>query len=444
LKKRFFFFSISASISSLILLLFILNPIWHNFSWWQITLYYLLPVVLVSILLHVIFLFYFWDPYERSLYKQLKIDQDSFHMDMIHNIEHAWKNISEQKHLIEHEKNKLQHIINYMSEGVLICNQEGKIIQCNPAMEALLNFPPLVIGKHYWEVIIHPELCSKIKSSLETQDPNHGEVVFMSPAEKNVRFELIALHIQNDPQLLIKLSDWTQIRKLERIRADFVANVSHELRSPLTAILGFVETLHEEKTLSPEKREKFLSIIHQNVLRLSDIVNDLLVLSRVESGEQADYTKFNPGDLMSEVIDLYRQKIQEKDHSIHVKLQDSSREILADRYHLRQIFINLLDNAIKYTQDHGVIILTQRFEDSCYIVNVEDSGLGIPYNDQSRIFERFYRVDKSRTGETSGTGLGLSIVKNIVESHHGSISVKSELGKGSCFTVVLPIENEIA
>jgi two-component system, OmpR family, phosphate regulon sensor histidine kinase PhoR len=444
LKKRFFFFSISASVSSLLLLLFILSPLWQNFKWWQLTLYYLLPVVLVSILLHVIFLFYFWDPYERSLYKQLKIDQDSFHMDIIHNIEQAWKNIRDQNKLIEHEKNKLQHIISYMSEGVMICNQEGKIIQCNPAMEALLNFPPLLIGKYYWEVIIHPELCSKIKSTLETQDPSHGEVVFMSPAEKNVRFELIALHIQDDPQLLIKLSDWTQIRKLERIRADFVANVSHELRSPLTAILGFVETLHEEKTLSHEKREKFLSIIHQNVLRLSDIVNDLLVLSRVESGEQADYTKFNPGDLMSEVIDLYRQKIQEKDHSIHVKLQDSSREILADRYHLRQIFINLLDNAIKYTPDHGVIILTQRFEDSCYIVNVEDSGLGIPYNDQSRIFERFYRVDKSRTGETSGTGLGLSIVKNIVESHHGSISVKSELGKGSCFTVVLPIENEIA
>jgi two-component system, OmpR family, phosphate regulon sensor histidine kinase PhoR len=365
-------------------------------------------------------------------------------MDIIHNIEQAWKNVQDQHSLMEQEKNKLQHIINYMSEGVLICDHEGKIIQCNPAMEAMLNFPPIVIGMHYWEVIIHPELCSEIKSSLDTQQHKNGEVLFISPAEKNVKYELIALHNQNEHQLLIKLSDWTQIRKLERIRADFVANVSHELRSPLTAILGFVETLHEEKNLSQEKREKFLSIIHQNVIKLSDIVNDLLVLSRVESGEHADYTRFNPCDLMNEVVDLYRQKIQEKDHTIHFKFQDSSRDIVSDRYHLRQIFINLLDNAIKYTPEHGIIILSQSFEDSCYIVSVEDTGLGIPYNDQNRIFERFYRVDKSRTGETSGTGLGLSIVKNIIESHHGSISLKSELGKGSCFTVVLPVENRVA
>jgi two-component system phosphate regulon sensor histidine kinase PhoR len=440
LKKRFFFFSLSASLVSMILLLIILMPIWKTLLWWQMALHYFLPIVCVSVLLHIIFLYYFWDPYERYLYQRLHLDQDAFNLDIIHNIEKTWNTLKTQSQLIEQESQKLQNIINYMSEGVMISDHEGVIIQCNPAMEALLNFPPRVIGKHYWEVIIHQELCSKIKSSIETLQNANGEIVFISPTEKNVKYELIVLRGHTEPQILIKLSDWTQIRKLERVRADFVANVSHELRSPLTAILGFVETLQEEKSLSQEKTDKFLSIIYNNVIRLSDIVEDLLILSKVETGDQAKYTVFNPSELINEVVELYRQKIQEKDHTIQFTLLDPKRDILSDRDHLRQIIINLLDNAIKYTPKHGLIILSQRFEDPCYLLTVEDTGIGIPYNDQNRIFERFYRVDKSRTGETSGTGLGLSIVKNIVESHHGSISLKSELGKGSSFTVVLPAE----
>ncbi len=413
---------------------------WMQMHWTIIVFQFLLPVILISLLLHTIFLFYFWNPYEQKIYQKLRLPNNAFEKDIVNNFEYAWNDLSKKKIQLQKEMEKMKSILNSISEGILIINQYGIIVQHNPAIEIMLNFPVSISGMKYWEVIVHPILSEAIKDHFEHKNHAQGEIRIISPSEKNLQYELITLRgAQLDGQLLVKLTDLTRMRKLERIRADFVANVSHELRSPLTAILGFVETLKEEQDLEKTKAKKFLSVIHQNVLRLTDIVEDLLILSKAELGEQIEYTKFLPSELMENVVDLYRQKIQEKNQCIEMFIEENSREIKADRYRLRQIMINLIDNAIKYTPTNGKIILKQYFEDNYFIFMIEDTGIGIPYNDQERIFERFYRVDKSRTDDRSGTGLGLSIVKNMVELHQGSITLRSELGKGSCFTVKLPL-----
>ncbi len=422
------------------MLFMLMADYWRQIEWVTIIFQFLMPVILISLLLHIIFLFYFWDPYEQKIYKKLRLPKNFFEKDILDNFEHAWNDLLKKKYMLQEEMEKMQNILDSISEGILIINPQGIVVQHNPSIESMLNFPVKISGMKYWEVITHPTLNEAINEYLNSKTHTQGEIKLISPSEKNLQFELITLHgDQLDGQLLIKLTDLTRMRKLEKIRADFVANVSHELRSPLTAILGFVETLKDEQNLEEAKAKKFLSVVHQNVLRLTDIVQDLLILSKAELGEQIEYTKFLPSELMENVIDLYRQKIKEKNQTIDFFIQDNKREIRADRYRLRQIMINLIDNAIKYTPVNGKILLKQFFDNDYFIFSIEDTGIGIPYNDQDRIFERFYRVDKSRTDDRLGTGLGLSIVKNMVELHSGSIELRSELGKGSCFTVKFPI-----
>ncbi len=439
MKKRFFAFSYLAGwVSILVLLVMMSNFISHD-SIWELVVRFLLPVSLFSLIVHVLAWFYFWNPYEKYLYHLLNLPESSFNHDLIDNIQDTWKKLEKENSQVLQEIEKLQLILNHMSEGVMIINKQGLIVHHNPSLEALLNFPIKIKHRFYWELIAHVQLKDDIRQSLENEKRANGEIAMTSPAEKILHFELVPLHnAHGENQLLIKLTDLTHIRKLERVRADFVANVSHELRSPLTAILGFTETLKEEKNLTQKQRDKFLAIVHDNVLRLSYIVEDLLILSKLEAGEQMDFSRFMPAVLIEEVLELYRQKITEKKHTVQLNIADKDQYMLADRYRLRQIMSNLLDNAIKYSHDNGSIIISQSFDEKHYYFSVEDTGMGIPYNDQARIFERFYRVDKSRTGDAPGTGLGLSIVKNIVESHQGTITLHSELGKGSRFSVVLP------
>ena len=415
-------------------------PILPLLPWWIIALRYVFPVALVAVVIHVVLLFYAWNPFEKHLYNHLGLPSCSFDNDILINLEKSWTEQKKSKEQIQNEIEKLQNILVYMSEGIIIINDTGKIVFFNPAVETILNYPVAIKNKYYWEVLINSKWTEEIRICLETESSIRGEIVITTPTEKILHYEITPIHKgKKNTQLLIKFSDLTHIRKLERVRADFVANVSHELRSPLTAILGFVETIKDQDSLEKDRMEKFLSIIHKNVIRLSDIVDDLLVLSKVESGEHLQYTRFVPSILIEELVELYRKKIQDKNQKIILNLHHEKDEISADRYQLRQVVINLLDNAIKYTHDGGEISVTQDFIGQNYLFHLQDNGIGIPYNDQGRIFERFYRVDKSRTGDTAGTGLGLSIVKNIVESHHGSITLKSELGKGSCFTVSIPI-----
>jgi len=234
--------------------------------------------------------------------------------------------------------------------------------------------------------------------------------------------------------------DITRLKELEIIRQDFVANVSHELRTPLTTIKGYAETLLEG-ALKEEVAFQFVQVIKRHTDRLTKIVEDLLMLSKIESKEfQLKIEFISLPDFINDVIDFVKEAAEKKEISISQSKITSSQAVGADRNYLEQIFINLLDNAIKYTHEGGKVTISAIEKDKREIqFSIEDDGMGIPREDIPRIFERFYRVDKGRSQELGGTGLGLSIVKHLVQAHGGRVWVESQLGEGSTFYFTLPI-----
>jgi two-component system phosphate regulon sensor histidine kinase PhoR len=231
----------------------------------------------------------------------------------------------------------------------------------------------------------------------------------------------------------------TRLKELERIRQDFVANVSHELRTPLTTIKGYAETLLEG-ALKEEVAFQFVQVIKRHTDRLAKIVEDLLTLSKIESREfQLAIEPCSLSDLISEVLDVVKEPAKKKRISLSYDRLASPLFVLGDRHYLEQVFVNLLDNAIKYGREGGRITISTLEKSPTEIeISVQDDGIGIPKEDLPRIFERFYRVDKGRSQELGGTGLGLSIVKHIVQGHGGRLWVESQLGQGSIFYFTLP------
>ncbi len=233
------------------------------------------------------------------------------------------------------------------------------------------------------------------------------------------------------------------LHRLEQVRKDFVANVSHELRTPLTAIKGYIEALEDGGKTQPEQLDRFLGIIKAHAERLNFIITDLLLLSKIESGQIP--LKREPvalPELLDRTLNLLRPLIDRKRHRVTVRLPESVPPAMGDEERLAQVFSNLLDNAIKYTPDEGNITIAASSFDQTVEVSVTDSGIGIPAQDLPRIFERFYRVDKARSRELGGTGLGLAIVKHLVEGQEGTIRVESEPGKGTCFRIRLPATSD--
>jgi two-component system phosphate regulon sensor histidine kinase PhoR len=232
--------------------------------------------------------------------------------------------------------------------------------------------------------------------------------------------------------------DITEIRKLEAIRSEFVANVSHELKTPLTSIKGFVETLLEGALTDKENSRTFLEIIKEHSERLEVIINDLLELSHIESKEiKLEMEKINMSNLTGEIIKEFKSQLNKKNISVHNKLS-AEVEAKVDKEKIRRILMNLIDNAIKFNKEGGHINIYGEIFDKEIRIIIEDSGIGIPQKDIGRIFERFYRVDKARSRQLGGSGLGLSIVKHLVELHGGGVGVESTEGAGSKFWFNLP------
>lgn len=238
--------------------------------------------------------------------------------------------------------------------------------------------------------------------------------------------------------VVVVLNDVSEVRRLERIRRDFVANVSHELKTPLTNIRGYVEMLLDGAAADEERVQRFLAIVQKNVLRLNHLVMDLLSLARIE--ENVSRPVLSPLDLRAFVEEGVRRHDPTsigRNQSVSLESIDGEVWAMADREALRQIFDNLLDNALKYTPTGGRVVVSVRMEEGKAVLAVTDNGLGIPEEDQARIFERFYRVDKARSLEVGGTGLGLSIVKHLVQWLDGTIELDSTPGSGSTFRVYL-------
>jgi two-component system, OmpR family, phosphate regulon sensor histidine kinase PhoR len=239
---------------------------------------------------------------------------------------------------------------------------------------------------------------------------------------------------------VLVLHDVTELKHLERIRTDFVANASHELKTPITAIRGLSETLVGDDNVDRATLAQFMERIHLQSIRLSQLVTDLMTISRLESDQNpGDFSLLNFGELVSRALAASQAALEQKQQRLTTSLPPQRVEVYGDRQHLSQLIDNLLDNAIKYTPDKGHIQLRLRVEGSDMVFEVEDSGIGISPQYQQRVFERFYRVDKARSQSMGGTGLGLSIVKNIAERHSGNVSVNSQLGVGSVFTFRMPL-----
>lgn len=339
---------------------------------------------------------------------------------------------------IAQEKRMMQSILSCMVDGVLVLDIYGCIIHANKAAESLfLVREGVLLGKRLTQISENREISDMIDEVLSTGNESFTETT-ISPSTLIFRVHAVPRKDHHDriEGAIVVFHDVTDARNFDQIRSAFVGNVSHELRTPLTSIKGFVETLLDGAMENSDTCRRFLSIIDTETNRLTRLIEDLLTLSSIESQERIVYLK--PACLLRSirnVMNMFGPQISEK--CLHVEFIHPYPMplIQADEDLLGQVFINLLDNAIKYTPRQGKIIIQCQRRDSRIITTVKDSGMGIPHESLPRVFERFYRVDKARSRQQGGTGLGLSIVKHIVESHGGEVFVDSEIGKGSTFGV---------
>jgi len=334
----------------------------------------------------------------------------------------------------------LEAIFNSMAEGVIVTDSSEKIVSINHSIEELFNVRKSEAqGKFFLEGIRNSDIFGVINSVLKDAKFISKEIVLVLPIQKIVQVNASPIFEKDKVTGCVAVvHDMTELRRLETMRRDFVANVSHELKTPLTSIKGFVETLLEGGLDDKENSVNFLKIINNHVDRLNILINDLLDLSHIESKEIVlKKEKFILAILVNEVMLGFKSQAKKKAVELNSDLLQEL-EIIADKSKIEQVFTNLINNAIKYNKEKGFVrVYSEQLADKVKIV-VEDSGSGIPARDIPRIFERFYRVDKARSRELGGTGLGLSIVKHIVELHSGVVGVESTEGLGSKFWFTLP------
>jgi len=320
-------------------------------------------------------------------------------------------------------------------------DREKKVVMFNTMARDFFAMPEDSEGKYFIECVRYVSMEKMIDAALATKKNVEEErPIFSLESESIYRITAAPIKIQNKVSGAVLLAqDITDIRHLEMMRRDFAANVSHELKTPLTVINGFLETIKTEKDLDRETRDKFLDIISLETDRLSRLIEDILTLSEIETGTISRLENVHVDEQIIKSVQLLQKKAQEKNILLETNLNCPKAVVLGSADRVTQMAINLIDNAIKYTTDGGrVTVGTNKTGEHC-MVTVEDNGIGISMEDQRRLFERFYRADKSRSRELGGTGLGLSIVKHIVSSMNGRVLVKSAPGKGSVFTVILPL-----
>jgi two-component system phosphate regulon sensor histidine kinase PhoR len=329
-----------------------------------------------------------------------------------------------------------------MEEGVLILDLNGRIKKINGAMETILAHAfPSDVGKHYLEVFRDPELNDLIQATLaDKKGYRRGLSPLGQPGKTfQVQSSLVQYPDSGGEGVIVVFHDVTDLKRLERVRQDFVANVSHELRTPLAAIKGYVEALRDGGLQDPSQTKQFLRVIQRHSERMDKIVSDLLLLSEMESPDRVlQKESLNLPEIIQAAVEAVRPMAEGKRQKIQVVPLEGIPPLRADSQKIHQVLINLLHNAISYTSEEGSITVGATPVPDGAEVSVTDTGIGIPPEDLSRIFERFYRVDKGRSRELGGTGLGLSIVKHIVEAHGGHVRVESKPGKGSRFTFFLP------
>jgi len=346
--------------------------------------------------------------------------------------------------IINADRNKLSAILSGMSEGVVAVDRQERLIHLNEAAGRLLEVPPKEhVGKTLWQLTRIREVPEILSAALRGEGERQARLQLA--AFKKDRYIDVTASPLHDAQGKIRgavamMKDVSAHYQLETVRRDFVANASHELKTPITAIRGLVETLIDDTALPEATRARFLEKIRNQSLRLSSLVNDLLALSRLESGRQTqEALPLDLRELLLDAAKTFASVGEEQGIALEVQVAESPIEVLGDEEALSQLVDNLLDNALKYTLRGGSVSARLSQQDSQACISVKDTGIGIAPKDLERIFERFYRVDKARSRALGGTGLGLSIVKHIALVHGGHVSVESRPGQGSIFRVFLPL-----
>lgn len=345
------------------------------------------------------------------------------------------------------QRNELEAVLSGMLESVMVVDIEERIMRLNKSAERLFRTSlDKVKGKTIQEAIRHTELHRFVADTLACGDPLEGDIMIIGPSDVFLQARGSTLRDTRDNVLgaLIVLNDVTRLKTLENIRRDFVANVSHELKTPITSIKGFLETLREGAWDDRENAERFMDIMLKHTNRLDAIIDDLLSLSRIERDTERGEVILDM-DSVRDVLDLVVREAKEKAKDKNMTVDFSAPDELVARINpslLEQALMNLVENSIKYSDPGKTISISADYNSNEIVIRVKDQGYGISQEHLSRIFERFYRVDKARDRKIGGTGLGLAIVKHIVHAHGGRIGVESSPGKGSTFSIFLPAGSE--
>ena len=342
------------------------------------------------------------------------------------------------------ERSKLDTIFNYMADGVIAVDKTGHIIHANPIALNILKLSN-VDAKELYSIELKNIHDSGI--GLKKIDWSHvealegDEIIELDSGIYRIKYATFRNEENNIGGLIIVFQDITKQHKLDNMRKEFVANVSHELKTPITTIKSYAETLMDEDVTDKELSSQFLSVIDNECDRMARIVKDLLQLSNL------DYNKTKWKKESISIEELLRHACmkmslaaKEKGHCIELNIEENIPDIVADKDGIEQVILNIISNSIKYTPENGHIDVIAKKQDKNVIITIKDNGIGIPDKDKERIFERFYRVDKARSRELGGTGLGLSIAKQIIEAHNGQIILKSKYEEGTEVDIILPIE----
>jgi len=366
----------------------------------------------------------------------------------------------EQTRALQSEGKKLAAVLQSMAEGVVVVDPAGNVVLCNRTAQELFGLPATQDwrGKPLQAFSRHPllqELLREVANRRPSDPPVTREIEIEGKGQRYL--SVSAMQVSEDGTTVsgyvLVFHDLTQLKRLESVRADFVANVSHELRTPLTAIKGYAETLLNGALKDPDAAVRFLTIIDRHSERLSRLIDDLLTLSNLESGAvELRHDEIALAELISEVFEVVKDKAERGGIKLMQELPPELPLLLGDSDRLQQVLLNLIDNAIKYTPASGTVTVTAKIvhgphgseidaelEGEWLEVMVADTGCGIPESEIPRLTQRFYRVDKARSRELGGTGLGLAIVKHIIQAHGGSLRIESQINQGTTVHILLPL-----
>jgi two-component system phosphate regulon sensor histidine kinase PhoR len=348
--------------------------------------------------------------------------------------------LKEMVALITNERDRMATILSNIDDAIFMVDGDSKVTTMNRAAETIFQVSDKkAMGHTFIEIVRDHELNEVLQRCLSTKKQETGAVE-IKPQKQFL--SMIATPLQGDGGCLVHIQDRTELRRLEMIRQDFISNISHELRTPIASVKALAETLHQGAVEDPSVAKDFLSKINAEADRLAQMVQELGELSRIESGEAPLQKRYiNVVETIGHAVDRLRAQADRAGLKLQVDASPDLPKVMADEARVEQVMVNLIHNAIKFTPSGGRITISAKVKDTDILVSVSDTGIGIPADDLPRIFERFYKADKSRTG--GGTGLGLAIAKHIVEAHGGRIWAESIEGKGSTFNFTLPLTSKL-